>query len=451
MKAKLGMAAILLVSAAAFGGTGVFATYEIVTMLYDGVRARDWTAVQAAAVSEKSYRYRFDGRDYESDRWGLERLGGSDNIDSWQRDMRELVATAFKKHRPITVYVNPAEPSQAVIDRNIRWKQLLLFVPFAICFGGVGVGALWMMFAIFRDSPKEEEKEKTQPAPRPARRVTSNLRGAAIGRWLFAIFWNGLSMPVAFAFVPDAVQKGDWLALLILIFPVVGVFLLWSAISSTISALRHGAATLDVFTAEPRPGVPLQGSIQFARGVTAGEPFRVQLECINVRRTSNSIENTKFWSKECAVQAAPGASGTRVDFRFDVPANVPHTFTDERTNVSHKWRIEAQPASQHMGAAYGFDVALLPPAESTEEFTLANDPPLSAEAKELFDKLGVNASEAKKRAAFAQLTPEEQQAISKAVRWVPSIKAVVIAIVVIVMLIEWGPTIFNLIGFFRGQ
>ena len=62
----------------------------------------------------------------------FERLGGSDNIDSWQRDMRELVSTAFKKHRPITVYVNPAEPSQAVIDRNIRWKQVLLFVPFAI-------------------------------------------------------------------------------------------------------------------------------------------------------------------------------------------------------------------------------------------------------------------------------------------------------------------------------
>ena len=51
MKAKLGTAAILLVSALAFGGTGVFATYEIVTMLYDGVRARDWTAVQAAAGS----------------------------------------------------------------------------------------------------------------------------------------------------------------------------------------------------------------------------------------------------------------------------------------------------------------------------------------------------------------------------------------------------------------
>src|SRR5262249_9148253 len=104
-----------------------------------------------------------------------------------------------------------------------------------------------------------------------------------------------------------------------------------------------------------------------------------------------------------------------------------------------------------MGMSYGFDVALLPPAPSNEEFTLANDPPLSAEAKQLFEKLGVNASEAKKRAAFAQLTPEEQQAIAKAARWVPSIKHIVIAIVCIVVLIEWGPTIFTLIGFFRGQ
>src|SRR5207248_599947 len=170
-----------------------------------------------------------------------------------------------------------------------------------------------------------------------------------------------------------------------------------------------------------------------------------------VKSTSNSIETSKYWSKQCAVPAAAGASGSRIDFRFDVPANLPHTYTDPATNVSYKWRVEAQPASQHMAAAYGFDVALLPPAESTEEFTLANDPPLSAEAKELFDKLGVNASEAKKRAAFAQLTPEEQQAISKAVRWVPSIKTIVIGVVAIIMLIEWGPTILSLIGFFRGQ
>ena len=104
-----------------------------------------------------------------------------------------------------------------------------------------------------------------------------------------------------------------------------------------------------------------------------------------------------------------------------------------------------------MAAAYGFDVALLPPAESTEEFWLANDPPVPDEVKQLFDKLGVNASEAKKRAVYAQLAPEEQQALAKAVRWFPSIKTIVIGVVAIVMLIEWGPTILNLIGFFRGQ
>ena len=452
MKGKLGTAALMLVVILMFGGTGVFATYEIVTMIYDGARAREWTEVQADAVSARSYHYRFGGRDYESDRWGLERLGGSDNIGTWYRDMMDRVETAYKKHRPLAIYVNPADPAEAVIDRNIRWMQVLLFVPFAICFGGVGVGALWMLVSIFRDSPDKEKQEKAaQPVIRPARTVTSNLRGPAIGRWIFAIFWNAISMPVAIAMVPEAVQKGDYAALIILLFPLVGLFLLWSAISSTISALRHGSATLDMLTAEPRPGAPLQGTIQFARGVTAGEPFRVQLECINVRETSNRIESSKFWSKECAVNAAQGASGARVDFRFDVPANLPHTFTDERASVRHKWRIEAQPASQHMGAAYGFDVALLPPAESTEEFTLANDAPVPEEVKQMFDRLGVKTSDAKQRAAFAELKPDEQQAIAKAARWVPSVKAIVIAIVVVVTAFQFGPVIFDVIGYFRGK
>src|SRR5438045_3100724 len=121
MREKLGTAAILLVVVLMFGGTGVFATWMIATMLYDGSRAGEWVPVQAEAVSSSSYRYRIDGRDYESDRWGLARVSGSDNIDTWYRDMSDRMATAFEKHRPITVYVDPKDPSQAVIDRNIRW------------------------------------------------------------------------------------------------------------------------------------------------------------------------------------------------------------------------------------------------------------------------------------------------------------------------------------------
>ncbi len=450
MRAKLGTAATLLIVVLMFGGTGVFATYEIVTMLYDGARAREWTAVQADAVSERSYRYRFDGRDYESDRWGLERLGGSDNIDTWYRDMSDRVRSAFKEHRPITVYVNPADPSQAMIDRDIRWKQVLLFVPFAVCFGGIGLGALWMAPGVLRDSP-DKDKPQPQAAPAPARTVASDVRGGLVGSWVFAVFWNALSMPVAVAFVPDALRAGEWLALLILIFPFVGLLLLWYAINSTIGYLRHGSATLNVLTAEPRPGAPLQGSIAFARGVSAGDPFRVELECLKVESTSNKISTTTFWSKECAVQAAPAPAGAHVDFRFDVPASVPPTSTDASAAVRHKWRIQARPAAQHMAAAYGFDVALLPSAASEDEFTLANDAPVPDAVKAMFERLGVNASKAKQRAAFAELPPDEQQALAKFAHRVPSMKTIVIVIICIVTAIQFGPVILDLIRLVRGQ
>src|SRR5262249_23948299 len=149
-------------------------------------------------------------------------------------DMSDLVETAFKKHRPITIYVNPADPSQAVIDRNSRWKQVLLFIPFAICFGGVGLGALWMLPAMFRDSPDKQKAQQPAPMSNPARSVKSDVRGSVIASWIFAIFWNALARPVAIGVVPDLLRKGEWLALIILLFPLVGIFLLWSAISSTV-------------------------------------------------------------------------------------------------------------------------------------------------------------------------------------------------------------------------
>jgi uncharacterized protein DUF3592 len=450
MGAKLGAAAICVVAALGFGGVGVFASWMIATMVYDGTRAREWTEVHAEAVSERGYRYDFGGREYRSERWGLDRLGGSDNIDTWYRDMTERMRVAFKEHRPVTVYVNPQDPSQAVVDRNIRWKQVLLFVPFAICFGGVGLGALWMLPRVLRGSA-DDTGQRQAPAPAAGRTIKSDVRGSVIAAWLFAIFWNALAMPVSIGFVPDLLRQGEWLALLILLFPLVGLFLLWSAISSTMSYLRHGSAVLDVLTAEPRAGGALQGSIAFARGVSVGDPFRVELECIQVDSSSNKVSTSKFWSKECAVQASQAANGPRVDFRFDVPETVPPTSTDANAPVRHKWRVAARPASQRAGAAYGFDVALLPPRPSEEEFALANDPAIPAEVDGMFDRLGVGASNAKKRAAFAQLAPEEQAALAKYATKVPSMKVVVIVIVCIVAAVQYGPMLVEVIRALGGR
>ena len=278
MKAKLGVLVFCLLFAIPFGGVGVGASWMIYRMVHDSYAARDWVKVRATVDSPKEYRYSFQGRDYFSRRLGLEPLGGSDNIDDWHDVMHDLMTTAMNEKKPITVFVNPENPAEAVIDRDIRWKLVLFLSPFALAFGGVGVGALVVAARTLFTSKmplQDVNREKVSHKPTP----TKASSGVA-GLWVFAFFWNALSFPIGFLVVPEAIQNGEWIVLLVLLFPLIGLLILWSAIASTFGWLRRGDASITVKTARPRVGAPLEGSVGFARGVRQDELFRVKLTCL---------------------------------------------------------------------------------------------------------------------------------------------------------------------------
>jgi hypothetical protein len=62
------------------------------------------------------------------------------------------------------------------------------------------------------------------------KRASSQTRNNAIAGWIFAIFWNLVSMPVAFLALPQAARQRGAIAnivlIFVLIFPVAGAFLL---------------------------------------------------------------------------------------------------------------------------------------------------------------------------------------------------------------------------------
>jgi hypothetical protein len=212
--------------------------------------------VDASDHGKASYRYTFQGREYKGDRLGTEILGGTDNLDSWHDDMADMLATARKEGKPITVFVNPDNPSESMIDRAIRWNLMLMFLPFALGFGGVGVGALWFMARALRGDPPE----------RVGTRVTTG-GGGVLGVWVFAFFWNAISMPIALLVVPHVIETEEWAGLLVLIFPLIGVLMVWGAISQTIAAIRRRGMPAEVPLPEPAASVAHGTSTLFARGM----------------------------------------------------------------------------------------------------------------------------------------------------------------------------------------
>lgn len=86
------------------------------------------------------YRYEYAGKDYESDRWGLR--------GSMPRSERQAVEALIRQY-PVgsrqTCWVNPQDPSMAVLKPDSRAAGYSLWFPALFFLGGVG-----MMFGAWK-------------------------------------------------------------------------------------------------------------------------------------------------------------------------------------------------------------------------------------------------------------------------------------------------------------
>ena len=283
---KAGSVLLSLFVALVFGGVGVFASWAIGSTLLEAHRAQDWVRVKAAIDeaslqtsrgseggttyrAEGRYRYTFQGKPYAGSRLGLSKVGGSDNIDDWHHEVNARLEDARAAGKPITVWVNPDNPSESVFDRELRWSELVFLVPFALAFGGVGVGALVAMVFVLRAKGEGGARQSVEKAMSGQRAADGAQGNAGAGfLWVFAFFWNSLSFPIAFLVVRDVVDNGEWAGLFVLLFPLVGVGLLWAAVSATWNAwlARRGAGDANV-RARPAASAPGRFAAQAARAM----------------------------------------------------------------------------------------------------------------------------------------------------------------------------------------
>jgi hypothetical protein len=172
LKAKLGPILFCLIFAIPFGGIGLGAAWAMATMVYDGLRTQDWVLVKAN-VSETSptYHYVVGGQTYANDRRGTLRIEGTSDVDDFDDRVASILAKGRDEKRPITVWVNPDNPAESMVDRDIRWMLFAFLVPFALAFGGVGVGALWAISKILRkpaNAPKGKAKSRATARKDPS-------------------------------------------------------------------------------------------------------------------------------------------------------------------------------------------------------------------------------------------------------------------------------------------
>jgi hypothetical protein len=234
MKERLGAAVGALAALVLAGGLGFLALWALGGTIYDGWRAGDWVKVKADLIrvegNSASYAYTWEGRKLTSSRVGSLRFGGTSEVDDWDDRIADALASAYAEKKPVMAWVNPADPTEAMLDREVRWMLVLILMPFAFC---LAAGGVWGFLALGAKAIGWDWRVKGRPLLKPRLR-------SALGTWVAAFAWNAVALPIALLAIPDLYSRGEWFPIvMVAIFPLIGLLILWSALAATVGALRE--------------------------------------------------------------------------------------------------------------------------------------------------------------------------------------------------------------------
>lgn len=331
---------------AVFAAAGIAAFYFIsFDMVFNSVKANSWEPVYAELQSYDldtnrssdsttykamaSYSYDYQGVRYTSNKVSFS--NGYDNLGSYHQDMYQRLRRISRNDERLEIWVNPDKPSQAVIDRGVRWGSLVFGSIFLLIFGGVGFGGLYFSYVTRNDDKPIENSDPNKPWT--VYRIWASpirLSNAKIGArfWLgFALFWNVISLASVFAAF-DEVMSGNHLALIVLLFPLIGIFLLWNWYKAHRSFKLTGLMPLEL---DPYPGSvggQVGGTIRVSnQRLQSPKNLKIKLLCVyKYQQKSGKETKTKeriVWEQSMVPKSLMSVTGIELRFSFDVPDNLP--------------------------------------------------------------------------------------------------------------------------------
>ena len=150
---------------------------------------------------------------------------------------------------------------------------------FAITFCGVGAGLVWWGRYSARKAREIAHLKAAHPESpwmwKPewaGGRIVGSTKATMVFTWGFAIFWNLVSAPLLFVVPREVLEKQNYLGLIGLLFPVVGVGLLYWAARATARWKKFGSSVFEMAAVPGLVGGRLGGTIQtnFVGGAPRG-------------------------------------------------------------------------------------------------------------------------------------------------------------------------------------
>ncbi len=387
---KLGIGCLILF-ALPFAAVGVVMSVLTVRSLLYWNQAQSWTETRCTILEaelKKSsgsdsttyqaiarYKYQWAGKEYESEVVGLH--SGSDNLGSFHQKKSKQLMKYQKSGKPFRCFVNPDDPAEALLYRELRPSMLAFQAIFGLVFGGVGFGMVGAGIWGGKKAKQQEQLAQLHPnEPWLCRddwasgRIRSSRWGPVLVMAAMTLFWNAISWGVAGAFFFSDKDMPVWVAAICLGFPAIGMLLIGQTIYMAIGVSRWGSSELEMAAVPGVLGGRVAGVIYAPAGLKIAESFLLTLTCFEkkTRKTANGTETHEepVWQTNQEITKTLGSDHTNktvIPVSFYIPFDQ-HPTDDE---AGYLWKIEVRAEVPGVDYVANFEVPVFKTSDSSPD------------------------------------------------------------------------------------
>ncbi len=358
-KSKRSWVAVLFGLSLLLAGVGAF-WFSAGSMLSDYFNSADWEQVPAEILEielatkkgsdsttysvQGRYQYYVNGAQYTSSRISLSR--GSDNLSDYWQELYQRLYRDRVENRSVAL-VNPSDPSQALLDRTLRWSSVMFGLIFLMLFGGFGGVVAW--YAWRGKADDERNRQNTSQGV-----YSQEKSGYKIVLWIGAVVLV-IGLAVSFLALPEELPQGHYKVLLVLVFPLAGFWLLFMGWKQRAQYFKFGATPLFLDPNNPVVGGQFGAwfELSFSDLSTATQrvpEFTASLTCTKRYRSNDKTRSSIIWQETVPVYAQQTLKGIKVLVKFDIPSSCkPSKEWDASHSIEWELSVQANFDAQGMG------------------------------------------------------------------------------------------------------
>lgn len=253
------------------------------------------------------------------------------------------------------------------------WAAVGMGGLFAAVGGGIILFSRWAAAKV-REQSELESRYPDQPWMWRADWAQGRVRGGSktemIFAWCFALLWNAISSPALIFGWEEISRKEDlWVLGLVLLFPLVGLGLLWWAIRAALRYRKFGVSEMQLDTLPGVVGGKLKGRISTNLKAPPRGGLSLSLRQIRKVESGDSTTEKLVWEHEKSLSAGELSRdyrGVSVPVDFTIPSKCEPTdpgFPQEGV----VWKLSAAADVEGVDFASVFEIPVFRTADSRDD------------------------------------------------------------------------------------